>query len=206
VGGAGLPGLGATDPRVEVDVSQPPWRAVGRVQTELGGRCTGFLVAPAVVLTAAHCLFLPRVGHFIQPHSVHFVVGYAFGVFAGHARVVAYRVADGADWAALRLDAPLGAGGRVLPLLPRPLEPGAAVALGGYDRDRAEVMTADLACHVIAQVGTSLRHDCAGTSGTSGAPLLYRDPAGTWWVAGLQVAAVVGQVGGMALGAGTLKF
>ena len=33
---ARLPGIGATDPRRPVDLDQPPWRALGRVQQDLG--------------------------------------------------------------------------------------------------------------------------------------------------------------------------
>ena len=54
-----LPGIGANDPRQPVDARQAPWRSLGRVQTELGTRCTGVLVGLTRVLTAAHCLVSP---------------------------------------------------------------------------------------------------------------------------------------------------
>ncbi|MDO9708791.1 trypsin-like serine protease [Paracraurococcus lichenis] len=55
-----LPGIGAADPRRPVGMTQRPWRALGRVQLETGGLCTGALVGPRLVLTVAHCLVAPR--------------------------------------------------------------------------------------------------------------------------------------------------
>src|SRR3954454_3075490 len=87
-----LPGVGPADPRVPVDAGQAPWRALGRGQTELGARCTGFLIEPRTVLTAAHCLYVKTTGAYVQPGSVHFLLGYDRGRYAGHGRVVAFRI------------------------------------------------------------------------------------------------------------------
>ncbi len=45
-----LPGLGPEDPRRPVDGAEHPWASLGRVQREVGGRCTGALVGPRTVL------------------------------------------------------------------------------------------------------------------------------------------------------------
>lgn len=163
-------------------------------------RCTGFLVAPDRVATAAHCLYSARLGRFIPPSSVHVLRGYDAGRHAGHARVSGYRLAEGYD--PRRTPRAHGADVAVLTLvlgLPGPwlalgaASPGTPVVLGGYNRDRAEVIAADLACRVSgwARDGTGralLAHDCAGTFGTSGAPLLQRDGDGLWRAVGVQVA------------------
>ena len=66
----------AQDRRVVVDPNQPPWSAIVKVQTNIGLRCTGALIAPATVLTASHCLYNPRTRAFLQPVSLHVLLGY----------------------------------------------------------------------------------------------------------------------------------
>jgi protease YdgD len=202
-GPALLPGVGASDPRRPVDRDALPWRAIGRVQTELGGRCTGVLVAPDKVLTAAHCLVAPRTGQYVQPRSVHFLLGYHMGEWTARARVASFLAAPdyvprqgpmGADWALLTLEQRIGTPGRILPLLREAPPPRSPLMLGGYQQDRPEVLMADTGCRVIGvqRAGgapPTLMHDCAGTRGSSGAPLLARGPDGAWGVVGVQAAA-----------------
>lgn len=210
-----LPGLGAGATRQRVDETTAPWQSLGRVQTELGQRCTGTLIAPDRVLTAAHCLTAPRRDQLVQPGSVHFLLGYTAGQFRAHRRVVAfqtskgYRPADkgpvGADWAVLQLEAPLD-----VPSLPlRLARPGDRIMLGGYQQDRAEVIMADTDCRVLSlqqQAGaTVLLHGCAGTRGASGAPLLRREPKDGWAIVGVAVAAARQQAGGLAVSAQAIQ-
>ncbi|WP_168035124.1 trypsin-like serine peptidase [Falsiroseomonas selenitidurans] len=133
-----LPGLGETAARRPVAVAAPPWSSLVRVQTEAGGRCTGVLIAPDRVLTAAHCLVARLTGRVVQPGRVHVLAGYDRGDFTAHARGAALRLGPGsdprrggpagADWALLALATPLP--GPVLPLAPLP-GPGTAAMLGG---------------------------------------------------------------------------
>lgn len=197
-----LPGVGANDPRRMVDINAQPWRALGRVQTEVGSRCTGVLVGPRTVLTAAHCLFGRGTDTYVQPRSVHFLLGYDRGQWAARARVTAISAAPeyrpdrgpaGADWALLTLDAAIGTPDRVLPLLREPPPPRTPVMLGGYQQDRPEVLMADTECRMLgvqAHAGgvRTIVHDCAGTRGSSGAPLLARRADGRWAVIGVQAA------------------
>lgn len=214
-----LPGIGPKDDRVQVNPATPPWRAVGRVQTELGARCTGFLVAPRVVLTAAHCLYRAGPRSFVQPHSVHFLLGYNKGAFSGQARAVELRIGPGfnpeqlnygngsdiagSDWALLYLDTRLGTPDRILPIDVLYPAAGTPLLLGGYEQDRAEALNADLHCSVLS-VGQDARknviffHNCNGTRGSSGAPLIAR--FGTGWAAiGIQVRAAEGRSLGLAV-------
>ena len=57
--------------------------------------------------------------------------------------------------------------------------------LGGYQQDRPEALLADTACSVLGLRRDSagqpmLIHDCAGTRGSSGAPVLAQGPDGGW--------------------------
>src|ERR1700690_3078679 len=74
-----LPGIGAVDRRVAVDPGQPPWNAIAKVQTNIGTRCTGALIAPGTVLTAAHCLYNRRTQALLQAGSLHVLLGYNRG-------------------------------------------------------------------------------------------------------------------------------
>lgn len=195
-----LPGIGAADPRHPVDPAEAPWRGLGRVQLEIGGTCTGALIAPRLVLTAAHCLVAPRSRSLVRPGTVHFLLGYDRGRAVAHARVTAYRTGPGfranppgppaSDWAVLTLDAPVGGPDRVLPLLPRAPAARTPLMLGGYQQDRREVLMADTGCRAVGLLGRGegrplLAHDCASTRGTSGAPVLAQGPDGRWGIAGI---------------------
>jgi protease YdgD len=195
---AGDPAAGR---RVPVDPNEPPWDAIAKVQSNIGEHCSGVLIAPAVVLTAAHCLYNPRTRALLQPVSLHVLFGYQRGEYRWHRPVARIAVGPGfdgttgrpqpGDWARLELTeaVPLPP----LPLLDAGVSSGMAVALAGYNQDRAQLLMADLDCHVLhvetLSGGASfVAHDCAATRGTSGAPLLTKREDG-WAVIAINIAA-----------------
>lgn len=201
--------------RVAVDAASPPWSSVVLVQAPGLTRCTGFVLDGGRVVTAAHCLFSRRLGRFIPAESLHVLAGYAGGDFAAHARVARYRVGDGydprdgsgagADVAVLVLAAPIG----VPALAVGSAVPGEAVVLGGYNRDRAQVLIADWGCAVTGRAvdgaGRALLvHGCEATLGTSGAPVLAHGADGVWRAVGVHVASRRAGVGGVAVPAAAI--
>jgi protease YdgD len=207
-------GLGAAEVREAVDSASPPWSSLVRVQSEAGGTCTGVLVAPDRVLTAAHCLVATRTRAWLRPERVNLLAGYDRGAFRGHTVALSYVTGPydpaaggprGADWAVLRLAAPLPA--PALPVVAA--APGMEAMLGGWQRDRAHALLADTACRIESRgqdvAGPLLIHGCAATRGSSGGPLLGRAGDG-WAVAGVQVAARGEARGGVAVPAGLLPL
>src|SRR5262245_60878290 len=54
------PGIGEGDSRIRADLREEPWRGIGKLQATAGSlrsTCTGALIGPKTVLTAAHCVF-----------------------------------------------------------------------------------------------------------------------------------------------------
>jgi protease YdgD len=146
-----LPGVGALDRRLAVDVGLPPWNAIAKVQTNIATRCTGALVGPDIVMTAAHCLYNRRTGTLLQPESLHFLFGYERGGYFRHAQVVRYVVGDGfdgaeparhpaSDWARLELAEAVPPAIEPLRLSKEIPVPGTAVALPGYNQDRIHLL------------------------------------------------------------------
>ena len=192
----------AADRRVVVDPNTPPWNAVAKVQTNIGTRCTGVLIAPTIVLTAAHCLYNPRTRMMLQPVSLHVLFGFERDTYRWHRLVTRVTIGRGfdpgwpapqhLDWARLELPEPVPV--PPLPVASKQLPGGIEVALAGYNQDRAELLMADPHCHLrhittVSDGSAMLEHDCSGTRGTSGGPLLARQEGGGWVVVGINIAA-----------------
>lgn len=215
---AAPPGIVGADDRRPLTEPVPELAAVGRVNGAGAGFCTGVLVAPAVALTAAHCLWNRRLNRPLAPDEVHFVAGYRRGRHVGHARARAIRLDPGlrldangfpqdltTDWALLDLERPL-AGPGLAPLPFAGAAERARVAQGlplhrvGYGQDRPHLPVMVAGCHALglAAGGSLLLHDCDAGYGDAGSPILVREGGGGYAVVALQTALFAGREGPVA--------
>lgn len=160
------------------------WDAVGKLVMGKHGFCTGALIGPQLVLTAAHCLYDKTTGVQMRPEEIEFQAGFRNG------RAVAYRRVSRAvthpdyrfaaedkldrvtgDLALLELSQPIR-----LPSL-EPFQTGAApvegdpVGVVSYAQYREEAPSIQEACEVLAGQRDALILTCSVDFGSSGAPV-----------------------------------
>jgi V8-like Glu-specific endopeptidase len=160
------------------------WQAVGRLNLGARGFCTGALIAPDLVLTAAHCLYDKDTGARIDDRDIEFLAGWRNG------RAEAYRgvrtsvphpdyIYSGAesldrvafDLALIALDQPI----RLPQIAPfaTDVRPGRGDTVGvvSYAQDRAEAPSLQETCHVLDRAPEIVVFSCDVDFGSSGAPI-----------------------------------
>lgn len=159
------------------------WEAVGRLNLEGRGYCSASLIAPTLVLTAAHCVF-DEAGARIHPENLSFQAGLRDGdaIATGEvARVVAPKGYDPGeamtagnvrrDVALLELTAPIPATTADPFPLARVSAAGGRVTVLSYGRGRSNAMSREIGCTVMAVQDGLMAFDCQSSPGSSGAPI-----------------------------------
>ena len=162
------------------------WEAVGRVDIGQGaGYCTGTLIAPTLVLTAAHCVYSGGEPH--APEAIRFRAGLRDGTSIAEgevARFVAHPAYDPEggmqmqnirhDIALLELVTGIPAGVASPFRTDRPARGGAKVTVVSYAAGRSDALSRQRVCAVLGTRDGLMAFDCDVYFGSSGAPVFDR--------------------------------
>ncbi|MFD0860022.1 trypsin-like serine peptidase [Roseovarius aquimarinus] len=163
------------------------WEAVGRLDLEGKGYCSGALIAPDLVLTAAHCVY-DDAGAPLAPESITYRAGLRDGVFIAESGVERIAAHEGYvpaqrltgemirhDAALLQLAAPIPAAvASPFALAGIRAEAGQTVSVVSYGQGRDAALSWQRECAVTAAGQGVMAFDCDVTFGSSGAPVFAR--------------------------------
>ena len=216
--GAGIfTGIKGQDDRTSVEVSQYPWRSIGRINRN-GRFCTGVLIGSDKVMTAAHCFWNKRTQTWAGKSDIHFVAGYDRGKYLAHSKIKNYRISrlyppdfthgepkrPSRDWAIVTLQKPLGDEIGFLPVARFSAASFAhlkgrkdtRIIQAGYSRDYAHILTVHTDCKILSvgphgqETRPVVMHKCDATMGDSGSPI-FLETKGKYALIALHVATAV---------------
>ncbi len=163
------------------------WEAVGRVELQGNGYCTGVLIATDLVLTAAHCVY-DNTGALIAAGRIQFRAGLRDGVSVaerGASRVVANRAyvpsarlsTDNvrSDVALIELESPILSTVAAPFVIHSDARAGDRISVVSYGKGRDDALSWQRDCGVLQRGQGLFIMDCDVIFGSSGAPVFYRD-------------------------------